>query len=740
MTLPAKPHAWTFFRVGGFDQVSLTTADDIASIGELDQKLWAALACPVKGLEFDERTLALIDTDNDGRVRAPEIVAAVGYADTYLVDIGAIRVGTDQVPIASIDASTPIGKAMVSCAQHILKAQGKPDEPAITLLDVEKAREHFAKTPFNGDGVITASAAADDAETKQAILDIMSTHGSIVDRDGQPGLNKKLVDGFFADAAAYDAWWKATEANPAQALPLGAGTLPALAAIDAIKTKIDDWFARCSLAAYDERAQQALNGTEKAYLAIASRDLVITTDEIRSFPLSLVKANAPLPLEGALNPFWAAAVATLRTLAVRPLLGADRTTLDEQSWQTLQERFAGTRAWVAQKAGAAVEKLGLPRVRALLASDSRARIEALIARDVLFATEYDSITPVEKLVRLHRDLYRLLHNFVNFADFYSRDRLSVFQAGTLYLDSRACELAVRVDDPNKHGALAGLSKIYLAYCDCVRLPPSGPVEKMTVAAAFTAGDSDNLLVGRNGIFYDRKGRDWDATIVKVVENPISIRQAFWAPYKRAIRFVEEMVAKRAAAADQAADAKVTTGIATTAAAAETGKGPQKPKLDLTLITGIGVAIGGIATALSGFLLALFGLGKWMPLGFGALILGISLPSMVIAALKLRQRNLGPILDANGWAVNGRVKINIPFGGSLTELPRLPENSKRSLVDPYAEKKRPWALYIVLAVLAILGAWTIYDKLRHERWWWTRLQETEPQAATITISATAAVTQ
>ena len=57
------------------------------------------------------------------------------------------------------------------------------------------------------------------------------------------------------------------------------------------------------------------------------------------------------------------------------------------------------------------------------------------------------------------------------------------------------------------------------------------------------------MVGRNGIFYDRKGRDWDATITKIIDNPISIRQAFWSPYKKVVRMIEEQVAKRAAAAD-----------------------------------------------------------------------------------------------------------------------------------------------------------------------------------------------
>jgi uncharacterized Fe-S cluster-containing radical SAM superfamily protein len=113
------------------------------------------------------------------------------------------------------------------------------------------------------------------------------------------------------------------------------------------------------------------------------------------------------------------------------------------------------------------------------------------------------------------------------------------------------EISVSVDyaDPARHDALASLAQTYLAYCDCTR---KGASDKMLIAAAFTGGDSDNLRVGRNGVFYDRQGRDWDATITKIIENPISIRQAFWAPYKKVVRMIEEQVAKRAAEADAAA--------------------------------------------------------------------------------------------------------------------------------------------------------------------------------------------
>jgi hypothetical protein len=71
---------WRFFRAGGFDQVRLETATELLSIAELDQKLWVALACPVKGVEFDARTLAFVDSDADGYVRAPELIAAVQWA------------------------------------------------------------------------------------------------------------------------------------------------------------------------------------------------------------------------------------------------------------------------------------------------------------------------------------------------------------------------------------------------------------------------------------------------------------------------------------------------------------------------------------------------------------------------------------------------------------------------------------------------------------------------------------
>ncbi|MFZ9682325.1 MAG: hypothetical protein ACO3DQ_03870, partial [Cephaloticoccus sp.] len=66
MASPTPSHTWTFFRTGGIDQVALSTGEDLLALEHLDQKLWVALSCPVKGLEIDEKTLALIDTAQAG--------------------------------------------------------------------------------------------------------------------------------------------------------------------------------------------------------------------------------------------------------------------------------------------------------------------------------------------------------------------------------------------------------------------------------------------------------------------------------------------------------------------------------------------------------------------------------------------------------------------------------------------------------------------------------------------------
>lgn len=311
--------------------------------------------------------------------------------------------------------------------------------------------------------------------------------------------------------------------------------------------------------------------------------------------------------------------------------------------------------------------------------------------------------PLRKLLLLSRDFVLLLRNYVTLEDFYNRDTKAIFQAGTLVIDQRACQLCIRANDMAKQEAQAPASGMFLVYCDCTSKKLG---KTMKIVAALTLGEVKNVTVGKNALFYDRQGNDWDATVYKIIDNPISIRQAFWSPYRRMAQWVEDMINKRAAEkdskafSDMTAKAEEAANKPIDAAAAE-----KKQAFDIAKFAGIfaaiGMALGMIGSALVSVAGGFRTLTWWQDiLVIAAILLIISGPAMILAAIKLRRRNLAPILNANGWAVNADSKVNIPFGATLTEQVSFPllKLPKKGL-----SLGAKWAIALTVIVVAIAAA-------------------------------------
>jgi len=701
-------HTWNFFRAGGFDQVRLDSGADLLALNELDQKLWVALSCPTRGIEFDTRTLDLIDADADGHVRANEVLEAIAWVGGLLKNADLLVKGWDSLPLAEINDVNEEGKKVLASARHILRNLGKSGATEISLMDMVDIEKLVANLEFNGDGVICAKQIR-DAGLRATVEDIIKCHGSVADLSGEPGINQDISDKFFAEATIYSAW-QAEGERDAGILFLGDKTLAAADAFHAVRGKVDDYFIRCQLAAYDVRAALPLSRSTDDYQHLAAQNLSAQSIEVANFPLATVEANKPLPLISGINPAWQDQVKALLEQFVIPQLGK-KESLSASEWSVLCARFAAFETWQAGKPVTSIEQLGIVRIHEILGSKHKVVIDDLIAQDKAVETEVKAIRSVERLLRYNRDLFNLVNNFVSFRNFYTGKGKAIFQVGTLYLDGRSCELCIKIEDVAKHAVFANMSGICLAYCDCVR---NGGAEKMSIAAAFTAGDSDFLMVGRNGVFYDRKGQDWDASIVRIIDNPISIRQAFWSPYKKFSKMISDQLQKFAASKASSVDDKMLkTVVDGSKGPVEAPAVPPKPPFDVGKFAGIfaaiGLAIGAIGGILASVVSGILGLKFWqIPLAVIGLMLLVSCPSMVLAWFKLKRRNLGPILDANGWAINARVLVNIPFGTSLTGLAHLPKGANRSLVDPFAKKKMVWPYFLIIAagICVLIGLWYV----------------------------------
>ena len=333
--------------------------------------------------------------------------------------------------------------------------------------------------------------------------------------------------------------------------------------------------------------------------------------------------------------------------------------------------------------------------------------------------------PLEKLLLLCRDFVTLLHNFVSFQDFYAKrakallgrgandeSPWAIFQAGTLVIDQRACNLCLKVSDMAKHNTQAPDSGMFLIYCNC-KHHASG--QTMQIVAAMTVGDIRNLKVGKNALFYDRQGRDWEAEVVKIIDNPISIGQAFWSPYRKLGEWVSGLITKSAAEKEKKSFADLTAKLQTPPAA---GQAAQPAPFDIAKFAGIFAAIGMAVGAIGTFLTSLLNeVGEFAKNGWWAIptliiciLLAISGPSMVLAWMKLRKRNLAPLLNANGWAINADAIVNVLFGNTLTEQAQYPIVK---LKDPHAKTKKltkggQWAIAIAAIILGIaIAVLTLY---------------------------------
>ncbi|MBP5320645.1 MAG: hypothetical protein J6334_06625 [Kiritimatiellae bacterium] len=695
-------HAWRFFRAGGSDQVALTTGDDIAHLAELDQKLWTALSFPTEGIRADIKTLELLDTDHDKRVRAPEVLAAVDWLNKRLTTLDGLVEGKDTVPLAAINTETEEGKGLLEAARRVLSDMGKGDAGSISLADIQDTERIFSSTPFNGDGILPPESVS-DPEIQKTLQEVADTIGTETDRSGKPGVSQAQVDAFFAAAADRLAWRKQL-ADDAKILPLGPETEAAAAALTAVRTKIDDYFTRCALAAFDGRSVAPLSRSDADYVALADGALTDGTAALAEFPLSKIDAEATLSLEKGINPYWQAAIDTARAKLFTPMgVGG---VLTRSEWNKIKAAFDPYFAWTAGEAGKAVAAIDDERLAALLGGKQADAIKKLIEKDAALAPAYARLAEIEQLLLYHTHLYELLNNMVNMSQLYKPTAWPIFRVGTLYLDGRACTLCFHVADVGAHSAGVTEGNCCLVYCE-ISKPGSG--EKRTVCAPVTAGVAKTLSIGRNGVFYDVDGQDWEAKIVKLLDHAISLKEAFWMPWRKIVSTLSGQITKmlaskqEAATANVAAQASAKLESATTAPAAAA---PAPKKVEgaalASSVAAVGIAVGLIGQAVGGLVKTASELPVWKSLlGVVAVILVVSLPSVILTWFKLRARDLAPILNACGWAVNRRLGFSLKLGRLFTLESALPPGSKRCLTDPYADRK-PWWTWFLL-ILVILGA-------------------------------------
>ena len=532
-------YKWKWTKEGRMAQVRFVTGEDIARLAELDQKCWAALSMPTTGVRFDARMLELMDADGDGRIRTPEVIAAIDFLKAKNVNLDDLL---------------------------------KPSE-----ADGKKLADVLAR---QADLAASAPSAAD----KQALAD-----------------------------------WEAKGKTPEVAV-FGEATAAGEAALAAVESVIDAFFA-------------------------PPEDMPLVTEA----------PNVTLPLRDHLNPKHLEAIMAFADACVKPVLGDGVTSIDRIGWKKVKAAFAPYRAWVA-------------------------------AKPVMNAGKLGDLVDEERVLRYKLHLLEFLENFVSMRRLYAADESATFQMGTLRIDGKEMSLCFHVASEAAHSALSGKSNCCVLYLKLTR--PSEKAER-SVCAVVTAGAVAQLYVGRNGVFFDRDGKDWDAVVTKVVENQVSLAEAFWAPWRKLGEGVASTVKKFLGDKQAAAQKNVEAGTQN----AQAGGAAMASS-----VAAIGIGVGMMGTAVAAIAAAVKGMGALqIALSIVAIVLVVSLPSVILTWFKLRQRDLGAILNAGGWAINRPMRFSMKRARAFTKCAGNP------LIC------RVICTVVILAALAAGGIWYYLDR-------------------------------
>lgn len=661
-----------FYRMARTTQVSLTCGADIEHLRDLGRRYWLVLSRPVETATPADDIASLLDTNKDGRVRIPEVLAAIDWLKPRLNSFDTLFVTSAGLSEAEIRQDTEEGKVLYKLFTSLTS------EKILSQATLSGAIDSFKASSTNGDGVIPPQAI--DAKFAPVAEAILSVTGGATACDGSKGINLANVTAFSAAREAFLAWQQA-KPNLGDTLN-GIAPAKAVACVEALAKKIDFFFDACNLLRYNPAAQDTFK-------------LPVTTDALTEAPIARPTPEATgLSITQGVNPAWSEMLTTLGKLLDEELITPDL-------WQKAKSLIAPYRDWAAAQPAGADTFAAMDERTFEMAGDSAVLkiFTDAIAADTANAPLAAAFEDLKRLILLRTGFLRFLRNFVNLEDLYPPTAKPLFLAGTLYMDERACSLCFPITKAAAaHAAAATSSKCCLVYCTITR--PSEGLTK-TILAVFTAGAVANLAVGKNGLFFDLEGKDWEATICHVVPNAISLTEAFFEPWRKVGAAVAGTIHKFIAGKNDAATAAMTDRATTATTSATTGTPATSANNGAMMasVATLGIALSFIASAIAGIAAAITNTPIWKT---ALMVLGIisivSIPNVILTWFKLRARDLAPILNASDWAINRTIGFTARIGTFFTQ--RACYIGKRFICPPMKQRHLVRNTIIILTLLAL----------------------------------------
>ena len=697
MKKPARDYIYHFQKYGKAAHFVINTAADLKMVPELDPAHWVASSAPIAGINIDAEFLEYVDHDANQRITHSGISAAVQWMFRVFKAYDGFFENSQKLDLDAINADDKEGSRIIASARKVIERAGNGASSSVGLEDVRRIKREIESQPVSEAGVILPIA-TDTAEAADFIRDGIRITGGCDHPGGEKGINKALVDEFIRRISDFLEW---RDVASETTFPLGSETEELYKRHEVLIGKIDHFFSLCAAAAVDERIISRPYFEESTLPTLGGESPEKVQELVRAAPLAVPNTSLILGIGECKNRYFIDELQIFFRDVARPILNDIGDEMTFEQWNSIHSAFAAFTAWRAARPPGAEIMSEIRKIEKYVEPAVQSAALSLIDRSVETAIDLDNIRFLEKAALFQVYLLDLINNFVSFPNLYDCSRRAAFEKGSFLVDGRYLNLALRVENRARHRLLAANANMFVLYLQVFDKSGNPAYE---VALPVTSGGKGNLFAGKHGVFIDLDGAEHDAEIVEVIENPISVKEAIVAPFKRLVKLLTGKIEAITTDAQKQLDAVATQGLSTLSG------GEQQPQTAVqqrginagSLLLGGGVAIAAIGSAVAYITSTVSQLRWWQILGglLGA-VFAVALPATILAFLKIRKRDLSAIIEASGWAVNARMRMTRRLNSSFTTRPPYPVASKGI---PVTRRRR--AILFWLIALPILACVTV----------------------------------
>ncbi len=695
-----------FSLLGGTKQPIIKTAEDFRKISELDVSFWAITGTQTNSLVCNDEFLKELDTDQNGRIRCDEVLAAMKWVLQVMKDLSGVEAGSDVLKLSYLNENDKDGATYLSAAKIALANIGLSGSDSISFQQISDNEKIVSNSLQNGDGIIPPEQVGDPL-CADCIRAIMAITGKVKDLSGADGIGINELNSFQSLAEGYLAWSDEYDTTIDKNLPFAERTEQLYQAVKAIEEKTDDFFRSVATKRFGMKLESSVTTFDP-----------LDSNSVKTFleksPICNPGEFSELKRNGEINPLWVDKVEKFFA-AYSAAVGKEIDKLSFQDWCCLKNQLSLFGGWVSRKNTSLFDSFDKSKLKEYSQHKVYDTIRNFIEQDKSVSQVLSECKSIRKLILYQKYLMSFLNNFVSLRNIFDVNATSMVKVGKLVMDGRVFTLCTLVPDPAEHKKIVQDSDICVMYLDLVR--KDGATEKrMKLAVAVTSGHVRNIFIGKSGVFFTTDGAAWDAKIFDFVKQPVSIPEAMREPFYKFAEFFRKQIDRIFATRSKAFETNVEKNIQTKAAPQPVNAPAPATASPGMMLMGGGIGLAAIGSSFAFITKSLQGISFTTVL---AVLLGILLifgaPIIIMSLTKLFHRNFSRFFEANGNAMNLQLKLTLKMGRFFTYTPSGPKQhivfseSLSNLITPSKESsansrtKIVWLiiLFVVLLICAVV---------------------------------------